>query len=914
MSSIKRGFFNKFNRGEVSVDSLAREDVTRIDNSCETMDNFQPERMGPMAFRPGTELIDIVTDNETIMVPFVTSLNDSIMLLINENTGNPYINILKNDDTLVAAVTTTTGWQNGFFSSGFAGGGWVNDNEGGATTAISSGLLKLTGTGSDAGKAHQISTTTDTGNVNTFSIIVTRGDCLVQIGISGLDSADLFETRVQVGQINISFTAVGPFTITLSNDKIARCEITQCNLETAGTQSWFLETILNASVSANLADLRKLRWAPSADVMYFCGRIQLPFTVKRYANDSFAIERYVPLFGPYENINITSVTMNPTAPLDGDMTIVSSKGFWENDGAFPGFEKGTLFKMAVTGQTVTDTGSDNSVETAGIFVFGTGDARKFDVEIDTTGSYNEVQLEKSFDQVTWQKVKSYTSGADFTETYNDGLDAAEIYYRLQVEDIDVASTITLTLSYNYGTLESEGHISTRTNNTIVESSWYVPLNEDQTVQDWYVGSWGGKRPWPSALAFYEGRLWFAGNNKVWGSESDFYESFDRLVEGDSASIQKTIGFGSSEEIFWLAPSARLVAGTPLAEIDIKSTAFGEVLTPFNTNLKSGSDLGVADVIPIVMDNEIIFVQRGADKLIGIDFSLQSDSHAVVDFNMLNPDVLKVGVVKIAYTRNPESRIYMVMTDGTMRILLRDANEDVLAWSRVRVEHHDGANTVPENIIDVAVLPSAVGEDKVYISIDSGATGKILRFAPTTAADGSNASKHFDSYVYYTSPSDPITLPTHFSNGETVGVWVDGEDDGDLVVSGGQITGFTAGTDVIVGYKYTANYKSSKLTDYDDLGVLNSRKRIVNVGFIMKNYVVGSLLVGPSIADLAPFPTLEDGKAPVKGDYDFFPFPFKGKSETDPRIFLRATGPQKMLGMSYDVKNTDRLSVKPKKED
>jgi hypothetical protein len=511
-------------------------------------------------------------------------------------------------------------------------------------------------------------------------------------------------------------------------------------------------------------------------------------------------------------------------------------------------------------------------------------------------------------------VKTYTTGADVTEVYDDGLDGAETFYRLQVEDIGVATTITLTLSYDYGTIEAQGRIYGVASSVSASVSWYAPLNVDQTVRDWYIGSWGGKNNWPSALAFYEGRLWFAGNNKIWGSETDFYESMDRSVEGGSAAIQRTVGFGSTEEIFWLAPSARLVAGNALAEIDIKSTSFGEVLTDLNTNLKSGSNLGCADIAPISSDQEVLFVQRGGDKLIGIDFSIQSEKHAVEQFNMLNPGILSPGVVRMAIARNPETRVYLVMSDGTMRVLLRDKVEDVLGWSRLTLQYHDGAAIASENVTDVAVLPSSSGEDRVYVhcSVSSG-VGKILKLAKTTEVAGDAASRHYDTVTGFTSPGTTITLPSAtgiYTNGRSVAVWVDGVDDGDFTIAGGQITGVTSGTNVVVGYRCEATYKSSKLGDYSEGTVLTANKRVINTGLVMKDYVQGTVTVGPDTASLKPMPGLEDGNAAGnESSYDHIPFEYDGESETDPRIHIKATGPCTIMALSYEVKDTDRRTKK-----
>ncbi len=935
-STIRRGFFNKFNRGEVSKDAFAREDVTRVDNACEIMENFTPERLGPMSFRPGTEAIDTDTlnvsntiDDETLLVAFPTSINDPIMLLFAVDGGIPTIQFIRSNvyQFIVRQAVSST-WADGDFGGVFGAGPtgeWVDVSVGGAAASQAGGALLLTGTGVDEAKVVQTTGASDNGEDHAFLFTVDKGEVLCQIGTGGVDSANLFEGKLQIGyhhiEVNLPTSGSPDLTVTLSSSNIRQARMLDAELLGDVDTSVPLETALRTNILANTTNrheiLRSLRKAQSADVMYFAGGRDIdgsdggwiPFEVKRWNPTSFSVQRFVSIFGPYEFINIGNVTMEPTGAIDGNMTVVPSRPYFESSPPGYGFGNndygfGTLLKIAVNGQIQNVTGSMDGVATNGVFVFGTGNARQFTIDIDTTGVYTRIQLQKSFDEITWQKVKNFNSGADVNEVFDDGLDAAEIFYRLEITNVGAASTITLEISYDYGTLESQGRIVENTNNVDVEVEWFIPFNGPTGVEypDWSVGSWGGKNQMPSAVAFHEGRLWFAGFNNVWGSESDFYESFDTLVEGASASIKRTIGFGAAEKIHWLAPSARLVAGTATAEIDIRSSAFGEVLTPENTNLKAGSDLGTADIEPIVLDNEVIFIQRGANKIIGIDFSVNTEKHAVEDFNMLNQDVLMDGggVLQIVAARNPETRIYMVMVDGTMRVLLRDIPEGILGWSRVTIRDEAG---VQVDVQSAAVLPGPT-EDLIYIST---ANNQILRFAPFSEAKGASKSLHFDNYLFFTSPGATITLPSTagFTNGDTVGVWVDGVDDGDYVISGGQITGVTAGTDVTVGFRYVAEYLSNKLSDYEDVGVLGQRKRLINTGLIMRNYVQGVVTIGPTLSTLGNLPALEAGKAVVAGtdDYDFFPFTYSGVSSTDPRIAIKATGPVKILAYGFDVKDT-----------
>jgi len=938
-STIGKGLFNKFNRGEISKDAFAREDVTRIENSCEVMENFSPERLGPMSFRPGSEQMDFdpngiahTTDDETLLVPFATSIDDPAMMIFAANNGAPTIDFMRaNIFEFFERVLTTTVWLEGTFDTPL-GTGWTAADVGGAVSIIAGGELLMTGTGTDEAKVFQTSSSTQANTPHGFFFVVDKGEVLCQIGTGGVDSGNLFEGKLQIGyhHIEVESDASSDITVTLSSANIRQARMLDAELQGNTTLSTPLETAFRVDIMGSatqaLQILRSLRWAQSADIMYFCGGRDfvtgnqgwLPFEIKRWNPTSFSVQRFVNVFGPYEIINIGNTTMEPQGNIDGNMTVAPSRPYFEAAPPAFGFGDldygfGTLLKIAVNGQIQSVTGSANGTSTQGVFVFGTGDARNIDVSVVADGTFASVQLQKSFDEITWQAVPGEDYSANTNKTFNDGLDAAEIFYRLSIIDnTGTATTFTLQIDYAYGTLESQGRIVENDNNQDVEVEWYIPFNGPTGVEypDWFVGSWGGKRGMPTAVAFHEGRLWFAGGNRIWGSESDFYESFDTLIEGSSASIKRTIGFGAAERIHWLAPSARLVAGTAIAEIDIRSSAFGEVLTPENTNLKAGSDMGTADVVPIVLDNEILFVQRGGRKLIGIDFAMSAEKHSVEDFNMLNQTILRDGngVVQVVFARNPETRVYIVMNDGTMRVLLRDITEGILGWSRITIRDNAGAQ---ENIVSMAVLPSE-DEDEVWITTDNS---KVLKFAPFSLAEGQSDSRHFDSFQYFLSPGS-TTLTLHsIPNGDTVAAWVDGTNVGNFVVSGGQITGVTGAdtaTNVTVGYQYEATYLSNKLTDFADIAVVAQRKRIINTGLLMRNYVDGVVTVGFDLNNLVPLPTIEDGKAtvPGTGDYDHFPFPYNGTSETDPRIAIKATGPVKMLAYVYDVKDTASKTPTP----
>jgi len=199
---------------------------------------------------------------------------------------------------------------------------------------------------------------------------------------------------------------------------------------------------------------------------------------------------------------------------------------------------------------------------------------------------------------------------------------------------------------------------------------------------------------------------------------------------------------------------------------------------------------------------------------------------------------------------------------------------------------------------------------VYFSVIRTGGHYLEKLALFSDAIGGTISKHFDSFVDYTSPGTTLTGLTHLE-GKTVHVWADGQYRESAVVASGQITVSGSWTDVIAGLRYTADYTSSKLGNFATHSVLTYDKRVVNTGFILRDYWPGSLTVGPDSTNLKQFPAIEDGKPVVTTatqlKYDQKPFPFDGESTTDPRIHLQANGPCTILAMTYGMEESYELS-------
>ena len=461
-----------------------------------------------------------------------------------------------------------------------------------------------------------------------------------------------------------------------------------------------------------------------------------------------------------------------------------------------------------------------------------------------------------------------------SDTYNDELDGSILFYRFRA---DTGASATATINYSGGSSEGVARITRFNSPTSVSAIVLDSFGTLDATENWYISAWR-QDDQPTALHFYEGRLWFAGMNEIWGSVSDSYFSFDRREEGAARSILRTIGFGAVDTIFWLAPAVRLAIGTALDEISIRSSSFNEIITQDNAHLKAGPEQGCADIPPVTFDNSVYYVHRSREKLLELSYNSTNDSHTGSDLTYLNQDIGSAKFRRVARSREPDTRLYCVMEDGTVRIAIIDGQEDVLGWSR---------RIFPYPCVDVAVLP-ADGEDEVYYVLNVNGDYRLQKQARISEA-----------HLYPVDMFKRGNTGLEHLEGQEVDIWVGGARVGTETVTGGQVS-----QGDVVGRKITARWKSNKLAHYVDRSVLNEKKRVIDLGVTAANLWHDGFKYGGSFERMFRLPQSYKG-APIDMDslvdcYDTAPSEFEGEYDSDSRICLTTDAPITLLGLSFSI--------------
>ncbi len=871
-----------FNRGIVSPLALARTDIERIALSAEIQRNWMPRTLGSMMLRPGTEFIGRTKgDKLARFIKFVFATDDTALIELTDGVMRVWVG-----EELVTRAAVSTAITNGSFLTDLTG--WTNADQPDTESVWSDDGMKLTGNRATSAIRYQQITVAagDISKQHSLLINISRGPVTLKVGSTQGDD-DYISATLMEGANSLTLTPSGNFYIQFSSATTYPVLVGSVSIEAAG--------VMEVATPWIEADLFNIQYTQSGDVLFMgCDGYQQR-RIERRDGNSWSVVKYQANDGPYNVLNVTGTTLKPSA-TSGQITLTASSPLFRDD------HVGALFRLESSGQTVSIIGNGEGQWSDYIKVTGIDDSRKFTIQITnvspgTPWTPGKITLQRSVsDPGAWTDVKSFTTTT--SETYDDGLDNNTIYYRIGIASgdwVDGSGSISLTLEYSGGSHTGTARVISVTSATVSNAIVLTDMGNTDATADWYEGAWSPYRGYPSAVAIYEGRLWWAGADRIYGSYSDAYDSFDDgnntedLVAGDASGINRSIGSGPVATINWMLPLLRLMIGTDGCEASVQSSSYGEVVTPDNFHIKYPSTRGSNIAGAVVVDSRGIFIHRSGTRLYELAYTSDYYDYTSSDLTSLAPEILQPGVRKVDIQRLPDDRIHCVRSDGTVAIYISDPVEDMRCWVEVET---DGV------IEDVVTLPGEEGqvEDMVYYLVNRNGKRCLERWAKEAECFGGQLCKLADSHVFHS--GSPITSLTGLGHleGKDVVVWADGKDIGPRTVASGAIPLNASYSNVVAGIGYQSKYKSTKLAYAAGMGTaLTQRKRVDKLGFILRNTHAQGLMYGPDFERLDDMPGEEEG-APVQPgyiweSYDMDAMEFGGEWNTDSRICLVANAPR-----------------------
>ena len=332
---------------------------------------------------------------------------------------------------------------------------------------------------------------------------------------------------------------------------------------------------------------------------------------------------------------------------------------------------------------------------------------------------------------------------------------------------------------------------------------------------WAHGAWSSIHGYPSRVTFHQSRLFYARTNyqpqQVWGSKSFSYDNFAVDGGADDDAIDIQLASNESNDIKWIVPASKLIAGTYGGEYVI-GTGDGSPLTPATTNVSKETSWGSEAVVPKKIGNFYYYVQRFSQKIREFFFSFDNDSYKSADRTILAPHICEDGIVDMAYQQNPDTVLWCVTTNGTIATMTREVDQEVTGWAK---------QTTDGTYESIASIPSASEpHDEVWVVVArtiSGITRRFIeRFYSPIVPDSKDQCVYVHSNLTYdgyavsaASTATTISLSatggtsvlvtasaTYFTSGD-VGQRIRAIDADRNTVGELKITGYTSGT-IVVG--------------------------------------------------------------------------------------------------------------------
>lgn len=919
------------NRGLVSRLALARIDLKRLALSADTYMNYIPRCMGSMMLRPGLEFVGEVNDSAVVAhIPHVFAQDETAIIELTDGK----MRVRDSTEAIIArpAVTST-------FAS-WSGAAWVastdivsnfddaanvalwkdNDQSGGVSAFATGGYLSLHGNGNaSAIRDRRVDVVEQIEHCLTIEIA--RGTVTLSVGTSEGGDELLTERVLREGSHSISImpAAVGNFFVRFANGSTYAALVDSIDIQQVAGDVEFI-------TPWTAVDLQYVRYDQSGDVLFVGCRDIEPMRIERQGHTSprsWSLVRYSPEDGPFRTLNTGPNRLKGSA-LTGDITLTAEHPLFKSTNV------GGLYRLTSAGQEVSvnilaeDTWSDP------VRVTGIAGSRTINISITSvkwTGG-TTVRLQRSVTQPgDWTDVAGLAWAGPVNGPWADGLDNQIIYYRLgcKTGEFIAGDDVTAQITFSAGSITGIVRVTGYTSTTVVSASVLKALGKANTyTKEWYEGAWSPRRGYPTAVALYDGRLYWAGKDNIWGSAPDLYDSFDDLDvdAGDARMIQKNLGSGPVDLIHWLLPVLNLMVGTPGAVKICKSSSLDEPLTQSKFSLKDITNAGTAEIAIAKVDTSGVYATRSSSKVTELSYDGQTYTYTANDLTALLPEIGEPGGFKrIGVQFNPDIRMHFVRADGTACILVFDKAEGVTCWVQAST---DGW------IEDVVVLPGTSAypeEDRVYYVVRRVIANQTKRYLERWSLEaqgvGALDNRIADCGVTFSHPAPSLYVSglLHLLGKEVV-VWADGkcplDDNGDpkrytVVGATGTITLDEPATQGYVGLYYKSRWRSSKLAVASQANApLTQKKKIEGIGCVLADVHAKGLKYGQSFDHLDPLPEVEKGEIVdpdhVWPDFDNPSFEFDGEWDTDARLCLESQAPLPctILGIVLGVEGHDKV--------
>jgi len=405
------------------------------------------------------------------------------------------------------------------------------------------------------------------------------------------------------------------------------------------------------------------------------------------------------------------------------------------------------------------------------------------------------------------------------------------------------------------------------------------------TQWWREGAWSTYRGFPRLVNFFEDRLYWASNSyrpqTVWGSKVADYENHspDETVEGtdttasagrivtDACGVSYTINADQVNVFKWLKPGTALLAGTARGQWKLAGTSGNDYISPSSISAKRQTNLTSSDVA-ISCDHTVVFWQAFGRRLMELEYQMAVDSFVATDLSMLSDHIGRSPCVEMCYLQEPLSAILGVRADGQAFMCTYERAHQVIGWTRF----------VTDGQFEAIATIAGATRSEIWAVVKRTINGTTKRYVELLE-DLENFEQASMSDLFYvdcglTYSGAPTTTLSGLGHLEakTVSVVGDGLVQASKVVSSGVISGLTQASKFQVGLPYVGTVTPVETELAIGGGTGQSRvKRIAQMSIRLYKTYGGKHGRDTSHLDTIPFDSGQmftgDKRVIFNGDFD-----------------------------------------------
>jgi hypothetical protein len=236
--------------------------------------------------------------------------------------------------------------------------------------------------------------------------------------------------------------------------------------------------------------------------------------------------------------------------------------------------------------------------------------------------------------------------------------------------------------------------------------------------------------YPGAVASHQQRVVYGGSTNeqdsvkasVAGGFDDFSTHSNPLAED---AVEFTCSANEINQIIHLISLRKLIALTGASEWSIEGDSSGTLL--YNAvNARQYTLHGSSHVRPVVVDNDLLYVQARGSIIRSFFFDFSRDSYVSQDVTLKASHFFRGFSIKdMAYAKVPNSILWVVRNDGKLLSLTYNPEVKILAWTG----HEMGGGGVVEAVVSIPENDDAEqgGEDAVYLCTSREIGGNTVRY-------------------------------------------------------------------------------------------------------------------------------------------------------------------------------------------